>query len=652
MAAEMEAEIADDILARVAQDGTMDYSCWPKLLPIVVSRIEKIAHTEFQIPNIPSAQPPARPSSPRFLAPLPSSSDPIDTPLSSQGTNNLENDAPTSAPRPVAGDNVASSPPKAPSPVPNATTTEPSQAQQPVLPVPVNEMLHGVMSHLTANFPDYPPHTIQRLAELVLKPRPQYRSVVGYLNALDRVVHVTSGANLYPLPPAIPDLSGMGGMSNGGGPDTDNGPASLSAANNIGSDEALGGALLTPIPWLTRRTNGDGGDDDGSISDAGSSSPLSASGASDLNTQHEQQQRALAQQHSHITFAQSSVSPQVRKESTEMIEGPNGMGSIETVSISVNGIPSTGAGGGLLGLSQQQQQQQQRGVTQGELLRQEQRAGVVPVSQVAGNNNTNNNTTTPQGYTAAQTTPLSAAPHGEGSSTTAPPADEDIVMGENSDPEEEQQDEEVPHARGPQEIGPEDTGPQSARSSIAMSHTGEVDMNALDVEAAVGRRLQSPPATTTTATTADTITSPTKSGSAGESKDLVPQSPKREAEDDDSEAAGSTQKRQRTEDKTGTSPNTTETTSTSTTEVTKPESSETTKEVDKKEEEETPAQKEEEKEDEDMVLVDRPAPTNSQETPATAEAAAGEEEKQETEKGEPSNQPGETGAGEEQPKSS
>ncbi|KAK3388125.1 hypothetical protein B0T20DRAFT_109720 [Sordaria brevicollis] len=641
MAAEMDAEVADDILARVAQDGTMDYSCWPKLLPIVVSRIEKIAHTEFPIPHIPWAQQPARPSSPRFIAPLPSSSDPIDTPRSSQEASNKENDAPTSAPRPPGDDNVASSPPKAPSPVPNTTTTEPSQPQQPVLPVPVAEMLHGVTSHLTTNFPDYPPHTIQRLAELVLKPRPQYRSVVGYLNALDRVVHVTSGANLYPLPPAIPDLSGMGGMSNGGGPDTDNGSASLSSANNIGSDEALGGALLTPIPWLTRKTNGDGGDDDGSISDAGSSSPLSASGASDPSTQHEQQQRALAQQHSHITFAQSSVSPQVRKESTEMIEGPNGMGSIETVSISVNGIPSTGAGGHLLGLSQQPQ----RGVTQGELLRQEQRAGVVPVSQVSGNTNSDSSSTTPQGYTAAQTTPLSAAPHGEGSSTTAPPADEDIVMGENSDPEEEQQDEEVPHARGPQEIGPEDTGPQTARSSIAMSHTGEVDMKALDVEAAVGRRLQSPPATGSAPT--DTNTSPSKSG---DSKDLVPQSPKREAEDDSSEA-GSSQKRQRTEteDKTDSNMNTAEASTSSTTEeATKPESSEvpkaseaTKQEEPKKDEEDKPAQKEE-KEDEDMVLVDRPAPTNSHETPATAPAEEGESSKgKETE-----------ASGDEQPKSS
>ena len=305
-----------------------------------------------------------------------------------------------------------------------------------------------------------------------------------------------------------------------------------------------------------------------------------------------------------------------------MIEGPNGMGSIETVSISVNGIPSTGMGllGGL------SQQQQQRGVTQGELLRQEQRAGVVPVSQVAGGNNN-----TDQGYTAAQTTPLSVAPHGEGSSAptptaTAPPVDEDIVMGENSDPEEEQQEEEVPHARGPSEIGPEDTGPQNARTSIAMSSTGEVDINALDVEAAVGRRLQSPPATVTSSNTPadEATTSPSKSGAAAENK--VAQSPKREAENDDSELGSVQQKRQRTEDQIDTDTDTKEAEASSlTTEVaTKPEESGS-----ETKQEDEPAVQKKTNEDEDMVLVDRPAPVSSE--PAGAGTIAGEEERSKTE---------------------
>jgi hypothetical protein len=45
------------------------------------------------------------------------------------------------------------------------------------------------------------------------------------------------------------------------------------------------------------------------------------------------------------------------------------------------------------------------------------------------------------------------------------------------------EDDEIPHARGPEEIGMEDTGPQVARS-IGMG------MQSIDVEAAVGRRAE------------------------------------------------------------------------------------------------------------------------------------------------------------------
>lgn len=67
-------------------------------------------------------------------------------------------------------------------------------------------------------------------------------------------------------------------------------------------------------------------------------------------------------------------------ESTEMIEGPNGMGGIETVTVSVNGVMSTREGEGKI----EESLRAEGGVTQGELLRQEQRAGVVPVSQQTG----------------------------------------------------------------------------------------------------------------------------------------------------------------------------------------------------------------------------------------------------------------------------
>ena len=73
-----------------------------------------------------------------------------------------------------------------------------------------------------------------------------------------------------------------------------------------------------------------------------------------------------------------------------MIDGPNGLGGIETVTVSMNGISSTRGDmtvsppnetNGIVSL------RAEGGVTQGELLRQEQRAGVVPVTQLSHRGN-------------------------------------------------------------------------------------------------------------------------------------------------------------------------------------------------------------------------------------------------------------------------
>ena len=89
-------------------------------------------------------------------------------------------------------------------------------------------------------------------------------------------------------------------------------------------------------------------------------------------------------------------------------------------------------------------------VTQGELLRQEQEAGVVPVSQV---------------YMGRQTR-----------SATARGMTED-ESGQAQGSEEEEP--EHPHARGPEEVGVEDTGPQE--------RTGA--KSEFDVDAALGRTI-------------------------------------------------------------------------------------------------------------------------------------------------------------------
>lgn len=227
----------------------------------------------------------------------------------------------------------------------------------------------------------------------------------SYLHAVDRVVHVTSNASIYPLPAAVQDPRAL---PNGTGSHAD--PNSISWGNStitvpsLGSDESLGGALLTPIPWLRPQnqvaiSSGNGG--------------------------------------SHV----QEFTGEVKTESTETIDGPNGAGSIETVSISVNGIPSATLSstankdnrGGL---------RAEGGITQGELLRQEQRAGVVPAAQLANSRNS---------------------------------GDPDGLKSEEDD--------ELPHARGPEDIGMEDTGPQAA-GSVAVA------MQGIDVEAAVGRRTE------------------------------------------------------------------------------------------------------------------------------------------------------------------
>ncbi|CAJ2499906.1 Uu.00g027590.m01.CDS01 [Anthostomella pinea] len=496
----------DDILRNVAAGGSMDFSAWPALLPRVVSRIEKvehghIAHDDFPIPTlppppsttitIPSSIPhptnePGSETTANFLSPLPSSPTEPASSSSSQDTNK-EN-------TPVAQRTAAppTSVPARAAPLPPGT-----------LPPQVAHMLSEITSTLTSTFPTNPPHTLQRLSELVLAPKGHYRSLTNYLHALDRVVRVTSSLDIYPLP--LVHAESTAALPNG---DSDMAPApSLWAAP--GSDEALGGALLTPIPWLQASHQGIGG--------GGSPQP----------------------QHSPPT-ATTSETPgpandlegEVRTESTETIDGPNGVGSIETVSVSVNGIPSMGARG--------------VGVTQGELLRQEQRAGVVPVSQLVPTHRVHTghpgdgsgaSAAAAQQVQArihhAQVNARSGAPPDSSTSTSASSStpssatleeEEDgrgqgeAAMGSTSEPATTgeaaanapvssinstgPEDEERPHARGPEEIGSHDVGPQSASNTSTIDGPGGIEMQGIDLQAAVGRKAVAVPTDESSTSTA------------------------------------------------------------------------------------------------------------------------------------------------------
>lgn len=307
----------------------------------------------------------------------------------------------------------------------------------------------SITSTLTTLFTKYPPHTIQRLAELLLAPKQHYKTLPSYLHALDRVVHVTSGAHTFPLPPAIPDPSSLTVLSNGtsltaSGKDplsiSWGNPASNPSAQSLGSDESLGGALLTPITWLQK--NG------------GSASPLEG---------------------------------EVRTESTETIDGPNGPGGVETVSVSVNGISSTTSPPNATSSEPTDLAAALRaggGITQGELLRQEQRAGVVPAAQLVGKG-------------------------------------DESGMGEED---------ELPHARGPEEIGMEDVGMQGSSGSERMVGTTTMGMQGIDVEAAVGRRIAPKPSSE--AASATSTDAPESNVEGGEEKVEAPTTPKREADED------------------------------------------------------------------------------------------------------------------------
>jgi hypothetical protein len=109
---------------------------------------------------------------------------------------------------------------------------------------------------------------------------------------------------------------------------------------------------------------------------------------------------------------------------------------------------------------------EQGAVTQGELLRQEQEAGIVPIIQQQ-----------------RQGLPLHQTVHRPVMSYDAPSDDPAATRSvESADAEE------VPHARGPETIGMEDTGPQRPSSSSAGSGAA-----GLDIDAAVGRgRSKSP----------------------------------------------------------------------------------------------------------------------------------------------------------------
>jgi hypothetical protein len=108
--------------------------------------------------------------------------------------------------------------------------------------------LRAIRSSITSFFEEKPPHTIQRLAELILEPTKHYKTLPAYLRAVDRVVSVTSSADIFPFNTSSPANDQSNGLVHPG--NSSGVYLAPDYAHGLGSDESLGGALLTPIPWL------------------------------------------------------------------------------------------------------------------------------------------------------------------------------------------------------------------------------------------------------------------------------------------------------------------------------------------------------------------------------------------------------------------
>lgn len=359
------------MLEKAAEDGSLDSDDWPRTLEYLLSHLDEIVKG-FPNPPPSSLEPlsASNANSPSRPPVLPSSQE--------SQTADKENAPPATPPRP-------------PVPAfPGTPSASASQTEGQTFPKETLDFYQSIRHTLSSNFSKNPPHTIQRLAELILHPTQRYRFLPSYLRALDRVVSVSSPSTIFPLPLAV--LPNSTGLLNG---------TTATSPSNLGSDESLGGALLTPIPWLQNRQS------------------------------------------------------ELVSESTEMVDGPNGAGRIETVSV-MNGAGGTpaftpaasnttpaNAAQNITSAHPEGEGLPDTGpVTQGEILRQEQEAGIVLSNPHS-----------------VQPNRIAVGEVERGGAIV------DTVEGED----------EVPHARGPEIIGMEDTGPQKAGA------------DKLDIEGAVGR---------------------------------------------------------------------------------------------------------------------------------------------------------------------
>lgn len=242
------------LLSAAANNGSMDISQWPRILQSLQQRLDTIVRETFPIPTIPSSS--AEPSQfPQFAS------------------------QPSNEPNSISSSYQASSQRTLQIETGGSPNTQSISSQSDKLPTALQSFYDSIKKNLSNAFTEKPPHTVQRLAELLLVPNKNYKTLPAFLRAVDRVVSVSSTSDVFPLPYATLDTNGVLGPSS----------------------EDFNGAALTRIPWLS---------DDRS--------------------------EWLGDGTEMVDIEARPVGTDLRTESTSLIDGPNGAGSVETVTVEVN----------------------------------------------------------------------------------------------------------------------------------------------------------------------------------------------------------------------------------------------------------------------------------------------------------------------------
>ena len=313
------------------------------------------------------------------------------------------------------------------------------------LPPLLLTLLHTIIATLQTSFPTAPPHTSQRLAELLLAPRKHYHTLPSYLRALDRIVSVASPASVFPLKAINTSTpSTNGALSNG-----------ICSPSPDPADDVdfIGGAELTEIPWAPKPQ------------------PVDA-GAEGTHT---------------TTNGAPTNANDLRTESTSLVEGPNGLGGVETVTVA-NGISSSTAAprenvpaaptNPATATITTGASTPAHGISQGELLRQEQEAGIVPVPSPVHSSQSGGGSIS-SSSNSSRVTRSSAAASAAASRVGGAEGSEEAYGAEAAAAAGGAPEEEIVHVRGPGVIGMEDMGPQAPGSGL---------QGGIDVEGALGRR--------------------------------------------------------------------------------------------------------------------------------------------------------------------